>query len=152
MRAFPGATTALAGVVLLTACGSVEPPASPPQVTTVPGLATDAFVGALRQAGPDARVAEVMAATAFPFMSTVAVRISAEGENVYAFEFPDTQTAEAQAARVSADGYKIGLAQVEWIAAPHFYRSGPLLVLYVGSSPALLDPLRALLGPPFAGL
>ena len=47
----------------------------------------------------------------------------------------------------TADGSTV----VEWVATPHFYSAGTLLVLYVGDERRTLDALQRLLGPPFAG-
>ncbi|NIM93557.1 MAG: hypothetical protein GTO18_07580 [Anaerolineales bacterium] len=38
-----------------------------------------------------------------------------------------------------------------WVGAPHFFRSGKLVVLYLGSGESLLNALEAVLGPQFAG-
>jgi hypothetical protein len=40
---------------------------------------------------------------------------------------------------------------VTWVAAPHFYQAGRILVLYVGDDPAILELLEGALGPQFAG-
>jgi hypothetical protein len=42
-------------------------------------------------------------------------------------------------------------AMVEWVAPPHFYSGGKLLVLYVGDKQRTLEALDLLLGPQFAG-
>ena len=38
-----------------------------------------------------------------------------------------------------------------WIAPPHFFKSGRLIVLYIGEEPRLLQGLAHILGPQFAG-
>jgi hypothetical protein len=40
---------------------------------------------------------------------------------------------------------------VDWVAPPHFFLKGRVLVLYVGSDPAVLAALRAVLGAQVAG-
>ncbi|HEV2107022.1 MAG TPA: hypothetical protein VGR16_02025 [Thermomicrobiales bacterium] len=40
---------------------------------------------------------------------------------------------------------------MEWVAPPHFFRQGAVIVLYVGEDPAVLDLLEELLGAQFAG-
>jgi hypothetical protein len=149
---------ALALVALL-ACGGTESPVTPGPVTPsvspaplpVPGPATLAFVSILGQAFPDVRIVEVMAEPSFSFFPVRAVRLTAAGENVYVFEFADAAAAATSASRFSGDGSTVGMTHVDWIAAPHFYRSGTLVVLYVGSTHALLDALEQRLGPQFAG-
>ncbi len=78
-----------------------------------------------------------------------------EGELVTVFEHPDAASAKADAALISPDGSKISdggtTTSVDWIASPHFYRSGRLFVLYVGRVDAVTEALEAALGPQFAG-
>ena len=57
---------------------------------------------------------------------------------------------------IGRDGYSVptrtgGIADVEWIATPHFYGAGRLLVLYVGDEQRTIRALDLLLGPQFAG-
>lgn len=70
--------------------------------------------------------------------------------------FGDAAAARAAARRVSPDGRRIVSDEgeeilVEWLGVPHVFRSGPLLVVYVGTSPEALALLQDALGPPFAG-
>ena len=67
------------------------------------------------------------------------------------FEYADPATAAAQAALVSPDGGAVGPHMMAWVAPPHFYHTGRILVLYVGNDGPLLTRLRTVLGPPFAG-
>ena len=43
------------------------------------------------------------------------------------------------------------VSHVDWMATPHFYRRGSLIVLYVGDDVATLQLLRDVAGPQFAG-
>ena len=38
-----------------------------------------------------------------------------------------------------------------WMATPHFFKSGKLIVLYLGDDVAVMTLLTGLLGPQFAG-
>jgi hypothetical protein len=72
---------------------------------------------------------------------------------VHVFEY--ASTAKRKQISISPDGTGIssgrGLAGIiEW-TQPHFYRSGRLLVLYLGDDPVILETLSLLLGPQFAG-
>jgi hypothetical protein len=73
-------------------------------------------------------------------------------EGFHAFEYPTR--AKLQRIRISADGTGISrgnrAAIIEW-TQPHFYRSGRLLVLYLGDDPVILETLSLILGPQFAG-
>lgn len=91
-----------------------------------------------------------------PFLATPGQVIAINGEQTQVYQYSDAATAAAQAARISADGSKVESAsnvetQVDWIAPPHFYESGELLVIYVGTNGTVLNLLAAQLGPQFAG-
>jgi hypothetical protein len=40
---------------------------------------------------------------------------------------------------------------VTWVAAPHFYKGGRLIVLYVGEDGGVIEVLDQVLGSQFAG-
>lgn len=86
-----------------------------------------------------------------PFFTPKAgvVRIGESGE-AQIYEYATEQQAAAEAARVNSDG-SIGTSMPMWIAPPHFFRNGPLIVLYLGSDNNVLRTLRELLGDQFAG-
>ena len=67
------------------------------------------------------------------------------------YEYADEAAAQSDAALVDASGSTIGTSQPFWVDVPHFFRSGKLIVLYVGSDESVLLALEALLGPQFAG-
>jgi hypothetical protein len=63
--------------------------------------------------------------------------------------------AKLEQVSISPDGTGISskdgtAAIIEW-TQPHFYRSGRLLVLYLGDYPVILETLNLMLGPQFAG-
>lgn len=86
-----------------------------------------------------------------PFFSVSGHAISVNGEQVQVYEYADVNTADAAAAQISSDGGAIGTTQVDWIAPPHFYEAGKIIVLYIGTSSATLQLLVAVLGAQFAG-
>ena len=86
-----------------------------------------------------------------PFFSAKGRAISVNGENVQVFVYASQGTAEAEAKRVSPDGASVGTSMMSWMAPPHFYRKGNLIVLYVGRDEAVLRALTTVLGPQFAG-
>jgi hypothetical protein len=85
-----------------------------------------------------------------PFEHTV-TRLAAGGHGLTVFEFPDPETAEAAANVVSPDGWGVAGGQYEWIASPHFWRSGRIIVLYLGDDGAFLESIKQILGGQFAG-
>ncbi len=86
-----------------------------------------------------------------PFFSVAGRIININGEASQVFEYASPSSADADAKRVSADGTTIGTSKPTWMAPPHFFRSGQLIVLYVGANQAIVDLLRATLGNQFAG-
>jgi hypothetical protein len=77
--------------------------------------------------------------------------IDVNGQSVQVFEFDDPAAAGAAAATVAESGVIVGTATYEWIATPHFYRLGNLIVLYVGDDAATQTLLADTLGEEFAG-
>jgi hypothetical protein len=81
--------------------------------------------------------------------------ISVNDGDVQVWDYDDAATADAESALISPDGYSVRTAtkttQVGWIAPPHFYKAGKLIVLYVGESEAVTVVLERVLGPQFAG-
>jgi hypothetical protein len=118
-----------------------------------PVMDLPSFSGALTAAGHEVRVRTGGWPWLRPFFLTsdriVAIRYH---EEFYAFEY--STRAKLQRIRISADGTGISrgnrAAIIEW-TQPHFYRSGRLLVLYLGGDPVILETLSLILGPQFAG-
>jgi hypothetical protein len=45
----------------------------------------------------------------------------------------------------------VGTRKIFWVGAPHFFKQGRLLVLYVGDTEKVLGALAVVLGRQFAG-
>lgn len=78
------------------------------------------------------------------------------GETLEVHAYPDEAAAAQMAAGVSPDGASVTdeageRIAVVWLGTPHFFRSGPLIAVYVGNTPVTLGALVEALGPPFAG-
>ncbi len=86
-----------------------------------------------------------------PFLSVTGSMVQVNGEDVQVFAYPSAAKMEAQAARIALDGGTIGTSKIHWIGAPHFFKQGKLLVLYVGENGAIVRDLEAVLGRQFAG-
>ena len=82
-----------------------------------------------------------------------------DGGVVQVFQYADEGSAATEAAGVSPDGHVIETesatgavaSDVMWVATPHFYKGGRLIVLYVGDDPEVTKALEAAMGPQFAG-
>ncbi|MEE8413095.1 MAG: META domain-containing protein, partial [Dehalococcoidales bacterium] len=114
------------------------------------GLTTDyiSLIDNLRQAGATVEPAGELTQ---PFFSVSGRVIVVSGGDVQVFEYADGAAAEAEVALVSPDGSSIGTSMVSWIASPHFYQAGRLIVLYVGDGTDVINVLEAVLGQQFAG-
>jgi hypothetical protein len=77
--------------------------------------------------------------------------LTADTESLQVYEYSTHDAMEHDAALVSADGYTIGTTKVSWIAPPHFYRAGRIIVVYPGADTVTLQRLSKILGPAFAG-
>jgi hypothetical protein len=81
------------------------------------------------------------------------------GQDVWMYEYPAPALAEVDASGISADGstFHTGIgpfgsaAVADYVAPPHFYKTGRVIALYVGRDAGTLRLLRQAFGPPFAG-
>ena len=106
------------------------------------------FIADLTAAGA---VIETAGEVTQPFFSVKGHVITVNDGRVEVFGYRSPLRANAEAARVSPDGYSIGTTQVFWIARSHFYKTGNLIILYVGDSDAVRNVLESVVGPQFAG-
>lgn len=132
----------IAPIVLNTAC-TERTPVSPGTVQDYATLANN-----LRAAGA---AVEAVGNVSQDFFSVKGQVIKVDGEDVQVFEYNDESAADAEAALVSPDGSLIGMTMVSWVAPPHFYKAGRIIVLYVGDDQLAIDLLESVLGPQFAG-
>lgn len=132
-------------VIYSTGCAGEEPP--PPSYS---GPVTDyvSLLDNLRSAGATVKAAGEVTQ---PFFSVKGRVITVNDGDVQVFEYGDATTADTEAALVSPDGSSVGTSMVSWVAPPHFYKMGKLVVLYVGESEAVIDVLENVIGPQFAG-
>lgn len=96
-----------------------------------------------------------------PIFSVTSKTIKVNGENISVLEYSDEARAETEAKFISPDGFSLtrppdsksdgSVAMVDWIAPPHWYQSGRIIVLYVGRNQKIIDLLESALGPQFAG-
>ncbi len=133
-------------------CASPQPPAPAPTPPIVShgGPVTDyvSLIDNLRAAGATVEPAGDISQ---PFFSVKGNAIIVNGGNVQVFEYTDAATADTETALVSPDGSSVGTTMIRWVAAPHFYQTDRLMVLYVGDDTAVMNVLEAVLGSQFAG-
>lgn len=86
-----------------------------------------------------------------PFFSSAGRTINVDGEQVQVFQYANAKAAEREAKAIDPQGSAVGTSMPMWVAPPHFYKSGRLIVLYVGQSSSVIRALDRALGPQFAG-
>ncbi len=140
---------------------SADTPAARPSPT---GGAGDRTNFAHRARGAGFAVERVAEATE-PFLRTTGVwlRLSggalAQPARLAVYTYDDPALAAGDAGRVRPDTSfswtepdgNVKTISYAWVAPPHFFRQGRVLVLYTGTDPAVLTLLTDLLGPQFAG-
>ena len=164
MRSLVAILGAAALMAVVAACGNGAGPTSPsdevptpapePNAPTTPivshgGPVKDyvSLVDGLRAARATVDPAGTLSQ---PFFAPQGQLISVDDQDVQAFEFASGDEADTVAETVSADGSSIGTSMVRWIAPPHFYKVGRLIVLYVGCDGDVVDVLEETMGPEFA--
>lgn len=86
-----------------------------------------------------------------PFFTAPGQIIRVNSADVQVFEYESPEAMEADASQVAEDGGSVGTSMMSWMATPHFYKTGRILVLYVGDDQKVIDVLTGALGPQFAG-
>jgi hypothetical protein len=142
-----------------TACGvqpTVETSADEPAgelatpTTELPGTLDDldSLMQTLRAAGATVEPGEAVEQAFFTVPGQI---IKVNDGDVQVFVYDTAEAMEAEASQVAEDGGSIGTNMVMWVEAPHFYKLGQILVLYVGEDQAVIDLLEGIFGPQFAG-
>lgn len=114
-------------------------------------------VRSLRAAG--ATVTEQESGGSVGFLHGAPHPLKVNGEDVTIFEYGAPALADLDASTISADGSTFhngfgpfgSVIMVDYIAPPHFYKTGRVIALYVGSDAETLRLLREVFDPPFAG-
>lgn len=129
--------------------GNASTAASPTSTTESQGVEDQAsLIAALQAAGATVEVGDSITQAFFTPEGQV---IKVNGADVQVFEYESPNAKENEASQVAPDGGSIGTTMVTWVDAPHFYKAGRIIVLYVGSDQTILSLLENVLGPQFAG-
>lgn len=133
---------------MLSACGG-GPAASASNASPEPAKVQDqeSLVTALEEAGATVEIGEPLSQ---PFLSVEGNIIKVNGADVQVFEYESVDEMELESSQIAPDGSSNATTVITWIDTPHFYRSGRLIALYVGSDEAILSILENALGAPFA--
>lgn len=135
----------LASAAILMSC---TPSNDASETDTSSVSAYDELVAALRSNGSEV---ESLDPISQPFFEPEGQVIGVDGYEVQVFEYSSEEEALSAAETIASDGGSIGNTMVSWIEAPHFFRSGSLIVLYVGEKDAIVEALQGVLGSQIAG-
>jgi hypothetical protein len=113
-------------------------------------LSTNTLTTALQAQGASVVRGPSLPRESHPYFSVNGQVLVVNNGDVTVFEYPTIAARDKDVAQVSPSGTPIGSAEILWVAPPSFFRSGVLIVLYVGGDAAVLRPLEAVLGGPFA--
>jgi hypothetical protein len=116
--------------------------------TQATGSTVDTLLASLQSAGLAAAKGGDVSSSFFSVPGKV---LLLNGEELQVYEYAAPEAADADASSVSADGGTVGSAMVDWISTPHFFRSGNVILIYVGENPTALQALKSLFGTQFAG-
>ena len=143
-------TQRLAIRAALLAMGIIATSCAPTAGVTVgePIDSYDGLVAALRENGS---TVDSVGPISQPFFVPEGQVIRVDGHEVQVFEFTIEQDAQSAAETISPDGSSVGTSMILWVEAPHFYKSGKLIILYVGEEDAVVDVLEVVLGAQIAG-
>lgn len=86
-----------------------------------------------------------------PFFPIPGQTLKVNSEDIQVFEFQDSSAMESEAKEISTDGMSVGNTVVQWISPPHFFATGKIIVLYLGTDAELLKNLETALGKQIAG-
>lgn len=86
-----------------------------------------------------------------PFFTVAGQALRVNGQELQVYVYDTAQAMETDAAQISADGSTIGTNMPAWMDDPHFFKAGPMLVLYLGQDQKIIDILTGFFGPQFAG-
>lgn len=130
-------------MLAVSACGGQRAVELPGAVEDRAGL-----IEALRAAGAQVEPNEPVSQV---FLAAEGQIIKVNDADVQVFEYDSPGAMEADAAQVAPDGGSVGTTMITWIATPHFFKSGRILVLYIGEDVEILNLLEGALGAQFAG-
>lgn len=146
---------AAAAMLLVAACGGSDDGPSRAAVAGAPD-STSELAQLLRDRG---FAVEEVGEVSDPFFSGTALELVANGDVVGTLEYTDPTELLAEAKRIQPGGRKIEtqvgdrvvVTDIAFNEPPHYFRSAHMIVMYVGSEPALLAALEEAFGPQFAG-
>ena len=87
-----------------------------------------------------------------PFLAVKSLVIRVDGQRVDVFQYKTEEEMVGDSLKITPDGYTVNSFPVSWEKPPHFFKSGRIIVLYLGDDQSVLRLLQKELGEQFAGL
>ena len=109
---------------------------------------TASFLAALQASDP---TAEIVDSVTQNFFSPEGSIITVNGQDVQVFEYENSESMENEASQVAPDGGSVGTSMMMWMDAPHFYKAGRVIVIYIGRDEQILTLLQSVIDTQFAG-
>jgi hypothetical protein len=149
MRSYILLVLLLMFALMMSGCGNNATSNPPAELTEPPAVEdTASLIAKLQASGATVEAGEPITQAFFTPEGSI---IRVNREDVQVFEYESAEAMENEASQVAPDGGSIGTSMVDWIDTPHFYKTGRIVALYVGSDETILDLLEKVLGPQFAG-
>jgi hypothetical protein len=139
--------------VLTIACvmNSCRTDATPPANNENSGLLDQvSLLSALKAAGATPEIGDPITQDFLSVEGTL-INLDQAKDAFQVFEYKTTEEMEADAAKVAPDGGSVGTSMMNWVMPPHFFKSGRILVLYLGDNQTTLNLLEKIMGKQFAG-
>lgn len=83
------------------------------------------------------------------FFETPGSVLVVDGHQVWVYEYDDVTSREAISETILMGGWSVNHTPVEWIASPHYWLRGRLIVQYLGDDAAPIGVLSGVLGEEF---
>ena len=106
------------------------------------------LITALQASGATVETGEPISQAFFTPEGTL---LKVNGADIQVFEYESMEAMEAEGSQVAPDGGSVGTSIMMWVDTPHFYKTGRIIALYVGSDKAILALLEKVAGPQFTG-
>ena len=134
-------------VSAMSGCGQGDA-STPPTETALIVEDQASLLAALQATGAKAEIGDSVIQDFFTPEGNV---IKVNGQDVQVFEYENAEAMESEASQVAPDGGSVGTSMMMWMDAPHFYKTGRIIILYIGSSQDTLNLLQTIIGSQFAG-
>lgn len=87
------------------------------------------------------------------FLSGALTKVSIGEDTIGVYEYKNNQQMENDSRTISSDGSMVGNGTIyEWNSKPHFYKSGNVIVLYIGINTEITKKIEQVMGMQFAGM